>query len=95
MPEHYWDILIYLREYQAEYGWMPTHREIQAGCGISSLSLVNRRMDRLADEGYVIWARGKARCIRLTARGLGFVNVSGSHQPLGRSQLGAGDGRRG
>lgn len=61
--------LAFIRQHVAEYGYMPTVRELQAGLGLSSTSLVKRRLDALEAQGYLYRTAGRARAMVLTTKG--------------------------
>ena len=59
-------VLDYIKQYGAEHGYAPSHREIQAGLGFLSNSTVTRWIQKLEakgllDRGY----HGQHRAIRL------------------------------
>ncbi|NLE75880.1 MAG: repressor LexA [Chloroflexi bacterium] len=58
-------ILDYIRAYWRGNQRPPTIREIQEHLGISSTSVVNYNLNRLADEGLIVRAREVSRGIRL------------------------------
>lgn len=51
-------------------GLLPTVREIMAGAGLSSTSVVEYHLDRLYRLGYLKWTKGKARTYLLTPGGI-------------------------
>jgi SOS-response transcriptional repressor LexA len=55
-------VLRYLKAHTAS---PPTIREIKAGCGISSTSLVAAALDELALAGQITMQRGVSRSVRL------------------------------
>lgn len=58
-------VLNYLRDYIAAHQFPPTVREIAAGVGISSTSVVNYHLRRLAETGRIERIQGAARAIRV------------------------------
>ena len=61
-------ILVFLRNYHADQSYMPSVREIQAACGISSASVVTYNLRLLERGGYVRRSPGIARAIKLVER---------------------------
>jgi SOS-response transcriptional repressor LexA len=59
------DIVAEIRRYIAEQGIPPTLREIMAGTGITSTSVVNYHLCYLEETGVITRDDGKARSIRL------------------------------
>ena len=55
-----------IKRYQAQKGYPPSIREIQAIAGISSTSLVDYHLDRLEEIGFIERDRGVSRGVRLT-----------------------------
>jgi|TARA_Y100000310_G_scaffold343146_1_gene449434 repressor LexA len=60
------DIVAEIRRYIAEHGFAPTLREIMAGTGITSTSVINYHLYHLQETGVITRDEGKARSIRLT-----------------------------
>ncbi len=60
-------ILHFLHHYNLQNGFFPTIREIAAGVSISSTSVVNYHLEKLAREGYISRTAGRSRTIQLTA----------------------------
>ena len=63
------DILSFFRDYAGRKARPPTYREIMAGCGLASTSVVNYHVGQLVRRGYVIRERAVSRGMRLTPRG--------------------------
>ena len=59
-------ILEFIRQYHAEHRFMPSVRDIQAACGISSTSVVDYNLRILQRDGYVRRADGISRGLELT-----------------------------
>jgi repressor LexA len=59
------NILEFIRTFTEENGYSPTVREIQAGCNISSPSVVAYHIDRLERNDLITRVPGKARTIRI------------------------------
>ena len=59
-------ILAFIRKYHAERRFMPSVRDIQAACGISSTSVVDYNLRILQRDGYVRRADGISRGLELT-----------------------------
>jgi SOS-response transcriptional repressor LexA len=62
------NILTYIEQFTALNGIPPTIREIQAGCGISSTSVVDYNLNILCERGYIRWIRSTARGILLPSK---------------------------
>ena len=62
-------ILEFIRKYHAEHRFMPSVRDIQAACGISSTSVVDYNLRILQRDGYVRRADGISRGLELTRDG--------------------------
>ena len=61
-------ILRYVKEFWTEHGYAPSFRDIQAGCGLSSLSVVTWNVGKLERRGVIKRVPGIARSITLTGR---------------------------
>jgi repressor LexA len=61
-------ILRYIEEYWEERHYAPSLRDILAGCGISSLSVVSWNVGKLERRGKIKRVPGIARSITLTGR---------------------------
>ena len=61
-------ILRYIEEFVAERCYAPSFRDIQAGCGLSSLSVVTWHVGKLERRGKIKREPGIARSITLTGR---------------------------
>ena len=57
--------LVFLRAYIARYGYPPTYREIAAGAGLSSTSVVHYQLRALEEDGYITRVPGSARAIAI------------------------------
>lgn len=62
-------VLEFIRDFVARNPYPPTIREIGAGCGISSTSVVDYHLSLLEAEGYLTRIPSVARGIALTGRG--------------------------
>jgi repressor LexA len=62
-------ILDFLREFIDEKTYPPSIRDIQAGCSISSTSVVDYNLKRLEEKGYIRRDREVSRAIELTTAG--------------------------
>ncbi|HEX9640053.1 MAG TPA: repressor LexA, partial [Candidatus Krumholzibacteria bacterium] len=59
-------VLPFVRWFIAALGYAPSCREIMAGCGISSTSVVRNTLRRLEQKGYLRRGpRGTARTMRM------------------------------
>lgn len=63
-------ILQFIHHYTSEHGFAPSIREIGYAAGITSTSVVNYHVERLAVMGYLIKSPGKSRAFTLTSRAL-------------------------
>ena len=61
-------IIDFVRNFWQDRGYPPTIRDIVAGCGISSTSVVDYNLDILEREGYIRRHREVSRGIELLAR---------------------------
>ena len=59
-------ILAFIRKYHGEHHFMPSVRDIQAACGISSTSVVDYNLRILQRDGYVRRTDGISRGLELT-----------------------------
>jgi repressor LexA len=48
------------------HGYTPSLREIAALAGLKSIGTVQRHLTKLREKGYVDWAEGKKRTLRIT-----------------------------
>ena len=65
--------LLYIDSYVKEKGWPPSIRDIQKHFDISSVSVVNFRMGKLIEYGYLYREAGMARAIAITPDGRMFM----------------------
>ena len=61
-------ILRYIEDYWQTHGYSPSLREIQTGCGISSLSVVTWNLGKLEKRGEISRTPDIARSITLAGR---------------------------
>ena len=62
-------VLPFVREFISRLGYAPSTREIMAGCGISSTSVVRNTLRRLEQKGYLrLGPKGTARTMRMVER---------------------------
>ena len=59
------DVAYFIRRFLMDNGYPPTVRDIQAGCGISSTSVVDYYLKKLEKEGYIRRHREVSRGIEL------------------------------
>ena len=59
------DILDFIRDYHADRSYMPSIREIQIGCGISSTSVVDYNLRLLERDGHIRRSPDISRAIEL------------------------------
>ena len=64
-------IINFIRRFLADRRYPPTIRDIVAGCGISSTSVVDYNLDILEERGYIRRHRDVSRGIELLAQSLG------------------------
>jgi repressor LexA len=62
-------ILRFIRRFLEEHDYLPSIREIQDGCGISSTSVVDYNLKKLENDGYIRRDRKVSRAIALLDRG--------------------------
>ena len=62
------DILEFLQQFRDQRGYSPSMREIQAGCGISSTSVVEYNLRILEQKGLLLRDREISRAIQLPGR---------------------------
>jgi len=62
-------ILHFIRRFLEEHDYLPSIREIQDGCGISSTSVVDYNLKKLEGDGYIRRDRKVSRAIALLDRG--------------------------
>ncbi len=62
-------ILRFIRRFLEEHDYLPSIREIQDGCGISSTSVVDYNLKKLEGDGYIRRDRKVSRAIALLDRG--------------------------
>ncbi len=65
--------LRFIDNYVRKQGWPPTVREIQKHFSISSTSVVDYRLHRLINDGYVHREPGITRGLRITQDGYIFM----------------------
>ena len=63
-------ILDYLVEFYADYGYMPSYREIADKFDLSSPSSIHQYIKALEEKGYVVTAHNEARSIELTPKSM-------------------------
>ena len=56
----------FIERYIDRNGYSPTVREVRLGLNLSSTSVANARIERLAQHGWIVRTPGIARSIRLT-----------------------------
>lgn len=66
-------VLEFIRRFIGEHGYPPTIREICEACEISSTSVANYNLRRLAEAGYIRRSGRLSRAIELTAAGVSLV----------------------
>jgi repressor LexA len=65
--------LLYIDHHVKTKGWPPSIRDIQKHFDISSVSVVNFRMSKLIESGYLYREAGIARAIAITPDGRMFM----------------------
>lgn len=58
-------ILDYIRNFDAEYGYPPTFREIMDGLHYNSVATISQHIDNLAEKGFLLKRNNEARSIQL------------------------------
>lgn len=69
--------LTFLKEFDAEHGFMPTYREIRDGCGFGSTNTIYNYVRRLQEKGHLLHTTYVCRAIRLTDLGRQAVGANG------------------
>lgn len=64
------DIIRIIRESVERDGFVPSQREIAAGCGLSSPASTNANLRVLAAKGLITMRPGNPRAITITAAGM-------------------------
>jgi len=59
------NVLKFIRQYLAQYGYAPKFKEIGLAIGVNSQGTVHRYVQALEDKGYIERAKGNARCMNL------------------------------
>ncbi|MBT3942175.1 MAG: repressor LexA, partial [Chloroflexi bacterium] len=75
LSERQQNMLGFIEEFMADYGYPPTVRDIQSGCEISSTSVVDYNLKALIQKGYI---NRDAE----VSRGLQLVQGTGRHEEL-------------
>ena len=76
------EILAFLREFSAQYGYAPSVREIMQGVGLKSTASVHYHLRALNDSGAIEMDADKNRAIRLPERGVPVVGTVAAGQPI-------------
>src|SRR5690606_20846895 len=66
LSDRQYAILQFIYQYMTDHGFVPSVREICRAVEISSTSVVNYNLERLAAQGYLLRTPGKARAFALT-----------------------------
>lgn len=74
-------ILQFIHQYNADYGFAPSIREIGDAAGISSTSVVNYHIERLVTLGYLMKSPRKSRAFVLTRSALEFLGNAAPDDP--------------
>ncbi|MEB3298668.1 MAG: transcriptional repressor LexA [Candidatus Sericytochromatia bacterium] len=65
LPERQAQILLLLRQWRAEKGYVPSIREIGLATGLRSTSTIHYHLTSLAARGLIEWEKGRNRAIRI------------------------------
>lgn len=76
------EILAYLKDFSARYGYAPSVREIMQGVGLKSTASVHYHLHSLSDSGVIEVDGAKNRAIRLSERGVPVVGTVAAGQPI-------------
>ncbi len=76
------EILAFLKEFSARYGYAPSVREIMQGVGLKSTASVHYHLRGLSDSGAIEVDSAKNRAIRLSERGVPVVGTVAAGQPI-------------
>ena len=69
-------LLAYAARYGAEYGVMPSYREMAVELGYSSISTINRLLSQCARKGLVMRHPRKSRAWQITGVATGLLKTS-------------------
>ena len=69
LTERQSSILAFIRDFEENFPYPPTVREVMEGCGLSSTAVVSYNLAQLADRGYIRRVPWIARGLLLTDRG--------------------------
>jgi len=70
-----------LQAHREKHGTNPTFREMQVALGLSSSSVIGRRIDALLARGWVVSAEGRSRSVRPTMAGLQAAQLTDERCP--------------
>lgn len=70
-------ILDYIRQFQDEYGYAPTFREIMDGLNYSSVATVAQHVENLLNKGFLQKRNNEARSIQLVDADIDTKNLKG------------------
>ena len=76
------EILAFLKDFSAQYGYAPSVREIMQGVGLKSTASVHYHLRALNDSGAIEMDADKNRAIRLPERGVPVVGTVAAGQPI-------------
>lgn len=76
------EILAFLKNFSAQYGYAPSVREIMQGVGLKSTASVHYHLRALSDSGAIEMDADKNRAIRLPERGVPVVGTVAAGQPI-------------
>jgi SOS-response transcriptional repressor LexA len=68
-------MLRFIARFTQENGFPPTHREMQDEFNISSLAVMNYRIHRMIELGYITQRPGQPRTIVLTREGKEIMKI--------------------
>lgn len=76
------EILAFLKDFSAQYGYAPSVREIMQGVGLRSTASVHYHLRGLTESGAIEMDSTKNRAIRLPERGVPVIGTVAAGQPI-------------
>ena len=76
------EVLAFLKEFSAQYGYAPSVREIMQGVGLKSTASVHYHLRALNDSGAIEMDADKNRAIRLPEHGVPVIGTVAAGQPI-------------
>jgi len=76
LSKRQYTVLSFIHQFNSEYGFAPSLREIGTAAGISSTSVVKYNIERLVKLGYLVAMPAKSRAFSLTSAAYERLGVS-------------------